>query len=113
MDLPKFCPGCGRIMRGSGRCAACRKRYETDRRRREGTTGQRGYDAEWARLSREIRARFPVCQVCGVRPSEQTDHVIPLKDGGPRLDPNNCRAVCRRCHSRATAKSSRGFGGRR
>ena len=35
----------------------------------------------------------------------EVHHVLKLTDGGERLDPANCRALCKPCHS---ARSGRG-----
>jgi len=31
------------------------------------------------------------------------DHIVELKDGGAELDPENCQALCVRCHQLKTA----------
>ena len=28
------------------------------------------------------------------------DHIVPLSEGGRRLDPTNCRAACKHCNSK-------------
>lgn len=100
------CAVCFRPTTGS-RCPAHGGR--TDRPDRP-TATQRGYDADWRRVRRRVRDRWieqhgPLCP--GYRrpphrvdPAElEVDHVIPLADGGPRLDPANLRPLCKRCNS--------------
>lgn len=35
--------------------------------------------------------------------TDEIDHIIPLKDGGPDTD-ENCRGLCKPCHDAKTAK---------
>ncbi|MBF0439373.1 MAG: HNH endonuclease [Magnetococcales bacterium] len=30
------------------------------------------------------------------------DHIVPIKDGGQKFDPNNFRSLCVSCHNRRT-----------
>jgi 5-methylcytosine-specific restriction endonuclease McrA len=64
------------------------------------TTRERGYSGAWPRVRRAIllRDRYR-CWVCGGR-ATQVDHVVPISAGGPRLDPRNLRAICKRCNVR-------------
>ncbi len=65
---------------------------------RAGHSGK-GHGRPWQRLSRNIRANHPLCQVCETRPSTEVHHKrkwYASVEG--RLDPRNCIAVCRSCH---------------
>jgi hypothetical protein len=75
----RACIECGRPAGLDGRCAKHRKK-------------RKWYSGDWARISRERREMFPICEICGKRPSEQTDHVIPRSMAG------GVRALCRPCH---------------
>lgn len=61
------------------------------------------YDTAWERLRPEILARDAGrCQVRGPRCTDEAtavDHIIPVEDGGPRLDPTNLRAACQPCNT--------------
>ena len=75
----------------------------------------RGYTSAWARASRAFLDEHPLCSECSTpeRPvaSEVTDHVIPHKgDAGLFWDRDNWRALCKRCHDRATCLYDGGFG---
>lgn len=78
-----------------------------------GTAEQRGYDAAWRRLAREIRRRdgfrchCAECVALGrVLPATETDHRIPKGEGGTD-DPANLYAINAECHKRKTAGESK------
>jgi len=51
----------------------------------------------WRKLRRQILAREPVCVMCGMRPSEEVDHVVAVALGGSDR-PANLRGLCGPCH---------------
>jgi 5-methylcytosine-specific restriction endonuclease McrA len=72
----------------------------------------------WWKLTKQIRAEVEMyglpCHLCG-KPIDLTlhhlhprsftvDHIIPLADGGPEVDRDNCAPACRGCNS---AKANR------
>lgn len=59
------------------------------------------YDAVWQKLSRMFRAQHPWCALCGA-PAECVDHIVPISQGGARLDEDNLRSLCWSCHSKIT-----------
>jgi 5-methylcytosine-specific restriction endonuclease McrA len=54
------------------------------------------YDSRWERVRRAVLDRDGHhCYVTGcVKPATHVDHIIPLAEGGRRLDPTNLRASC-------------------
>lgn len=61
-----------------------------------------------------IRRERPVCEHCGIRAATEVDHIVPLAEGGARLDRANLQALCHRCHMRKGAADlarRRGGGG--
>jgi 5-methylcytosine-specific restriction protein A len=76
------------------------------REKARGTAAQRGYDSHWARISRQHRAQYPVCQYCNNAAAVDVDHVRPFN--GPndplRTDRANLRSTCRPCHRAKTAR---------
>ena len=80
------------------------------RERRRGTNKQRGYDWQWAQLSRMKRQEQPVCEVCRIRAATEVDHIKPFD--GPndplRTQWDNLQSICRECHHRKTAGDRRG-----
>ena len=57
----------------------------------------RGYDSDWGKLRRAFLRSNPLCQVCG-RPAYIAHHIVPIDEGGERLDEDNLKAMCRNCH---------------
>ena len=62
----------------------------------------RNYDHAWQQMRFAIleRDRWQ-CQIHGPRcktVATQADHIIPLSEGGRRLDPDNLRAACAPCN---------------
>ena len=45
-----------------------------------------------------ILDEFPICQRCGSNPSQDCHEVLSRARGGSITDPENIRALCRRCH---------------
>jgi 5-methylcytosine-specific restriction protein A len=45
----------------------------------------------------------PLCQVClkenVIRGAWGVDHIVPISEGGEKLDPNNFQSVCASCHA--------------
>jgi 5-methylcytosine-specific restriction endonuclease McrA len=103
VSLPRPCLDCGRPSPRS-RCAACRAR-----RQPHAGTGStaRGYDRQWRKVREYVLIRDGhVCHWCGA-PANTADHVVPLIDGGARLDPANVVAACRSCNGARTANPRR------
>ena len=72
--------------------------------KQRGSRHQRGYTNQWARISKDYLMRHPVCVVCG-HPSQETDHIIPLRRGGADEE-SNYQALCKPCHSRKTQREN-------
>jgi hypothetical protein len=66
----------------------------------------------WTNTSRAFRREFPLCAIHEffgyVEPSTQVDHIIPITEGGAKLDRNNLMAICGDCHSYKSGKESSG-----
>ncbi len=64
----------------------------------------RGYDRAWERFRRWYLNAHPVCEDCD-RLAQEVHHVVKLVEAPERrLDPTNVMALCKRCHSRRTAR---------
>lgn len=68
------------------------------------TSHQRGYDAAWRVLRREVLDDEPFCRACGSVATD-VDHIMPRRRGGSD-DRTNLQSLCHRCHS---AKTMRGL----
>jgi 5-methylcytosine-specific restriction protein A len=58
---------------------------------------------EWKAVRRQQLNEHFLCQVCFkqnvVKGATTVDHIIPIDQGGEKLDPMNLRSVCASCHS--------------
>lgn len=63
---------------------------------------KRGYDAKWQQVRARYLRRHPLCERCTEKGrfimASMVHHIIPISDGGARLDPRNFQALCRDCH---------------
>ena len=65
----------------------------------------RDYGNAWHALRDTHLWLNPTCVVCGA-PGYDVDHVLPLREGGPALDPANLQTLCRRHHGEKTWRES-------
>ena len=81
-----------------------KRRYDQYR----GSPSKRGYDETWRKFRYAFLMDRPLCEMCQkenrVTPATEVHHIKPLAEGGARLDPTNCMALCHSCHSRITAE---------
>ena len=77
---------------------AKQQRYDESR----GSARERDYDSVWDRVSRQYRRAHPLCEDCeaegGTTAVELVHHIVPLDEGGPRLDWSNLRSLCQHHH---------------
>jgi len=109
--MAKFCnrPGCPEtVARGTRLCARHQARAYRQQDVIRASSTERGYDADWRRFRRRFLSQNPLCRDCGehgrLTVAAEVHHVEKLADGGARLDPNNCMALCKPCHSKRTMK---------
>lgn len=65
------------------------------------------YDHNWHKVRKQVLERdghrcqlgLPGC----TSSARHVDHIVPLAEGGARLDPDNLRASCQSCNLRRTA----------
>ncbi len=104
---PCLAPRCKALVpRGAQRCLRHQLQHDQEDAAVRGSAADRGYDREWAALSRAYLAGHPYCERhlrCGRRVrATLTDHKRPLREGGDRLDWRNLEALCRSCHAEKT-----------
>lgn len=98
----RFCghPGC-RALTAERYCPA-HAPLHAQREDRRGSAQERGYDADWQRARGRYLLLHPLCErheaKGGVVPATMVHHIIPIEQGGARLDPENMMALCRDCH---------------
>lgn len=62
-----------------------------------------GRSPGWRHLARVILAERVWCEQCGYPTrAVEVDHITPIADGGAELDPANCQALCKPCHTAKT-----------
>src|SRR5262245_39236077 len=60
--------------------------------------------ANWQVIRRRQLVRQPLCAGCpGLVEATEVDHIIPIKRGGAKRDPNNLQSLCASCHREKTA----------
>lgn len=64
---------------------------------------KRAYDHTWQKMRRQILDRDQnLCRIglkgC-TKQATCVDHIVPLAEGGSRLDPDNLRAACDHCNT--------------
>lgn len=96
--------------------------FEPNRSKRgdikRGSARERGYDADWDKLSRSHRRIEPLCRECGflgrVTVCELVDHIVPVVDAPERrLDRSNLQSLCQHHHDmtkRALEAAARSIG---
>lgn len=102
-------PGCQTLIEsGQTYCQAHERRRDQVR----GSAVARGYDRRWRRVREAYLAEHPFCE-CGCGGiAEEVHHIVPIADGGDRFASANLMALTKQCHSRITAQSARGIGGK-
>ena len=63
----------------------------------------RGYDRRWRKVRTMQLGNEPMCADCPGLATE-VHHVVPLSQGGSRLDLANLMSLCKSCHSRRTGR---------
>lgn len=62
----------------------------------------------WTVLSSSFRKDHPLCEQCKregrITPSEVTDHIKPIHQGGNPYDRENLQALCQQCHNKKSAR---------
>lgn len=119
----RFCSTqrCPRLAVTRGRCAECNTKHDAARP----TATQRGYDAQWARFSKQwlathrwcgeradfrLHAEHSQCVQQGRRTrADVTDHRTALKFGGAKYDLDNLQSLCGNCNRRKGIALEGGF----
>lgn len=108
---PSACrrPGCRGLVR-NGVCSVCGSLKTAINAAHDATRGsntERGYDNRWRRVRLLHLRNNPLCRMClldgVVTAATMVDHIVPIADGGEKLDDDNLQSLCRDCHARKTA----------
>lgn len=71
------------------------------------SSGRRGYNNKWRKLSKLFLKRNPLCMECKrtgrLTPATVVDHIVPHR-GNPELmwSEGNWQSLCKRCHDKKT-----------
>lgn len=95
--MRKPCINCGQLAYQT-RCYKCSIMYARGRERSRPSRADRGYNAEWQRLSKTLRKMQPYCSICKTTKDLTVDHIIPLSVGGSTVE-SNLQVLCRKCNS--------------
>ncbi len=64
----------------------------------------------WRNFSLRYRKEHPWCEECikseRVVPSRHVDHIVPMAEGGAKLERSNVQALCVSCHSKKTRRDN-------
>jgi len=101
-------PGCFELTRGrycvkhqaefEEKQLARRQQYDKDRGRE--SASKRGYDRAWRIVKMKHLRRHPLCNRCGSHKELEVHHIIPIEEGGARLDMKNLETLCKPCHDK-------------
>ena len=89
-----------------GRYCAKHRHLEKDERL---PSHKRGYDKQWQKARKAYASEHPFCEdPYGLHddppPVAIVDHIVPISDGGPRLDARNFQSLCWSCHEKKKAQ---------
>ena len=108
--LTKLCAKCGRVMElGSALCPACQAKADSRHKQynnnvRDKRSAKFYASQQWFDLRNVIMSRAGYqCEICKAQgrltPATEVHHKIPIRvDWSKRLAPDNCIALCHRCH---------------
>ena len=89
------------------------------RKRLEGDECAEFYQTrEWRMLRKEVLTAEPLCRICRehgrLTPATIVDHIMPIRQGGDKMDRSNLQPLCARCHERKSIEEGSRFwaGGR-
>ena len=96
---------CGGVRR-DGECNRCGKAKVVEHRP---SAHKRGYDYQWAKLSKAVRSEEPLCNDCidqgRTTPSEHVHHKKKLSDYPElKMVRENLMALCKACHDIRTQR---------
>ena len=98
------------VSRGESYCPAHKVERQQQYDRTRPNPAQRGYDADHRKWRAAILKRDPICKACGREPSTFADHIVPIRQGGAKLDMGNGQGMCGRCHQAKRGEERHQYG---
>ena len=116
---PKPCgyPGC-RELTAEQYCAAHKRKVASDYNRYQRNKPVQSFyeSAEWRQVREMKLRRDPFCEECRraniIATARIVDHIVPISQGGSRLDMENLQSLCKPCHARKSALEGSRWGAR-
>ena len=60
--------------------------------------------SEWKKLRDYVRRKNPLCAECLrngiITEGDLVDHIVPIEEGGAKLDISNLQVLCNSCHNK-------------
>lgn len=63
----------------------------------------------WKRIRKYILDKEPMCRMCKDVGADMVDHIVPINQGGSKLDPVNLQPLCNSCHAVKRQKEQQEF----
>ena len=113
--VPCAYPGCPELVE-QGYCEMHKKKRDQEYNKygRDEFTKFFYKSKEWIILRAQQLKLQPFCEEClkqgKVKRAKIVDHIIPIKQGGAKLDLANLQSLCWSCHSRKSVEEGSRFG---
>ena len=101
--------------KGSQYCEKHRKELEKEYNTHERDQEAQAFytSSQWRAVRAQKLQEQPCCEECLrhgiITPATLVDHIIPIKQGGARLDFDNLQSLCWSCHSRKSVEEGSRF----
>lgn len=94
---------------GPSRCAPCIRKSEQESKRYPTREQKFYHTVEWKQFRAAYLKEKPPCRVCledkgVVTPARVCDHIVPIRKGGDKFNPENIQPLCVRCHNAKCAR---------
>ena len=113
--IPCAYPGCPELVDGTY-CEKHKKKRDSEYNKYSRDEFSKFFykSKEWIILRAEQLKLHPFCEEClkqgKVKRAKIVDHIIPIKQGGAKLDLANLQSLCWSCHSRKSIEEGSRFG---
>lgn len=112
--IPCAYPGCPELVDGTY-CEKHKKKRDSEYNKYSRDEFSKFFykSKEWIILRTEQLKLHPFCEEClkqgKVKRAKIVDHIIPIKQGGSKLDLANLQSLCWSCHSRKSVEEGSRF----
>ena len=105
----KFCKCGKKIPTHLRMCETCKSKSKKllnqnyDKFKRDLKSKEFYNSTKWRKLRKTYISEHPFCVKCG-RFAKIIDHIVPIKQGGEKLNKENLQSLCLACHNEKTSK---------